>query len=257
MTHLFPRISVTLWLLLYFISPRLVIAESLTIAVASNFADTAKHLVEEFEMNSENEVQLILGSSGRFFAQISNGAPFDIFLSADREKPSALVEAGLARPESRFTYAIGRLALWSRDEMLVSGDVSVLQTDSFRKVAIANPRLAPYGKAAREVLNEYGLYNELSARLVQGENIAQAFQFVFTGNAELGFVSLSQVMKGGALASGSAWIIPENLHLPIRQDAVILTNAVSAGATEAFMAFMKTPRSRAIIASYGYGLEGL
>ena len=257
MTHLFPRISVTLWLLLYFISPRLVIAESLTIAVASNFADTAKHLVEEFEMNSDHEVQLILGSSGRFFAQISNGAPFDIFLSADREKPSALVEAGLARPESRFTYAIGRLALWSRDEMLVSGDVSVLQTDSFRKVAIANPRLAPYGKAAREVLNEYGLYNELSARLVQGENIAQAFQFVFTGNAELGFVSLSQVMKGGALASGSAWIIPENLHLPIRQDAVILTNAVSAGATEAFMNFMKTPRSRAIIASYGYGLEGL
>ena len=141
--------------------------------------------------------------------------------------------------------------------MLVSGDVSVLQTDSFRKVAIANPRLAPYGKAAREVLNEYGLYDELSARLVQGENIAQAFQFVFTGNAELGFVSLSQVMKGGALASGSAWIIPENLHLPIRQDAVILTNAVSAGATEAFMNFMKTPRSRAIIASYGYGLEGL
>ena len=257
MTHLFPRISVTLWLLLYFISPRLAIAESLTIAVASNFADTAKHLVEEFEMNSDHEAQLILGSSGRFFAQISNGAPFDIFLSADREKPSALVEAGLARPESRFTYAIGRLALWSRDEMLVSGDVSVLQKDSFRKVAIANPRLAPYGKAAREVLNEYGLYNELSARLVQGENIAQAFQFVFTGNAELGFVSLSQVMKGGALASGSAWIIPENLHLPIRQDAVILTNAVSAGATEAFMAFMKTPRSRAIIASYGYGLEGL
>lgn len=257
MTYLFPRISVTLWLLLYFISPRLAIAESLTIAVASNFADTAKHLAEEFEMNSDHEAQLILGSSGRFFAQISNGAPFDIFLSADREKPSALVEAGLARPESRFTYAIGRLALWSRDEMLVSGDVSVLQTDSFRKVAIANPRLAPYGKAAREVLNEYGLYNELSARLVQGENIAQAFQFVFTGNAELGFVSLSQVMKGGALASGSAWIIPENLHLPIRQDAVILTNAVSAGATEAFMAFMKTPRSRAIIASYGYGLEGL
>ena len=257
MTQLFSRISVTLWLLLYFISPRLVIAESLTIAVASNFADTAKHLVEEFEMNSGHEAQLILGSSGRFFAQISNGAPFDIFLSADREKPSALVEAGLARPESRFTYAIGRLALWSRDEMLVSGDVSVLQTDSFRKVAIANPRLAPYGKAAREVLNEYGLYNELSARLVQGENIAQAFQFVFTGNAELGFVSLSQVMKGGALASGSAWIIPENLHLPIRQDAVILTNAVSAGATEAFMNFMKTPRSRAIIASYGYGLEGL
>ena len=257
MTQLFSRISVTLWLLLYFISPRLVIAESLTIAVASNFADTAKHLVEEFEMNSGHEAQLILGSSGRFFAQISNGAPFDIFLSADREKPSALVEAGLARPESRFTYAIGRLALWSRDEMLVSGDVSVLQTDSFRKVAIANPRLAPYGKAAREVLNEYGLYNELSARLVQGENIAQAFQFVFTGNAELGFVSLSQVMKGGALASGSAWIIPENLHLPIRQDAVILTNAVSAGATEAFMNFMKTPRSRAIIASYGYGLVGL
>ena len=257
MSHLFPRISVTLWLFLYFISPRLAIAESLTIAVASNFADTAKHLVEEFEMNSDHEAQLILGSSGRFFAQISNGAPFDIFLSADREKPSALVEAGLARPESRFTYAIGRLALWSRDEMLVSGDVSVLQTDSFKKVAIANPRLAPYGKAAREVLNEYGLYNELSARLVQGENIAQAFQFVFTGNAELGFVSLSQVMKGGALASGSAWIIPENLHLPIRQDAVILTNAVSANATEAFMNFMKTPRSRAIIASYGYGLEGL
>ncbi len=257
MNHLFPRISVTLWLLLYFISPRLVIAESLTIAVASNFADTAKHLVEEFEMNSDHDAQLILGSSGRFFAQISNGAPFDIFLSADREKPAALMEAGLARPESRFTYAIGRLALWSRDEMLVSGDGSVLQTDSFKKVAIANPRLAPYGKAAREVLNEYGLYNELSARLVQGENIAQAFQFVFTGNAELGFVSLSQVMKGGALASGSAWIIPENLHLPIRQDAVILTNAVSANATEAFMNFMKTPRSRAIIASYGYGLEGL
>ena len=257
MNQIFPKKFVFVWLLFYLINPRLVIAESLTIAVASNFADTAKQLVEEFEADSGHDVQLIPGSSGRFFAQILNGAPFDIFLSADREKPAALVEAGLAKSESRFTYAIGRLALWSRDQTLVSGDASVLQTDKFKKLALASPRLAPYGKAAREVLNKYGLYDELSARLVQGENIAQAYQFVFTGNAELGFVALSQVMKGEALDSGSAWIVPGDLHLPIRQDGVILTNGVSVNASEAFMNFIKTPASRAIIASYGYGVEAL
>ncbi|MDG2139872.1 MAG: molybdate ABC transporter substrate-binding protein [Gammaproteobacteria bacterium] len=257
MNQEFYKIFLIAGLYFCFISPQLVTAESLTIAVASNFADTAKHLVEKFEANSGHDVQLITGSSGRFFAQISNGAPFDIFLSADREKPIALVEAGFARSESRFTYAIGRLALWSRDEMLVSGDASVLQTDKFKRIAIANPRLAPYGIAASEVLNKYGLYDEIRARLVQGENIAQAYQFVFTGNAELGFVALSQVMEGRTLISGSAWIIPEELHRPIRQDAVILAHGMGGSAAEAFMNFMKTPESRAVIASYGYGVEGL
>lgn len=257
MNKKFSRIFLIAGIYFCFTSSQLVTAESLTIAVASNFAETAKHLVEEFQASSGHDVQLITGSSGRFFAQISNGAPFDIFLSADREKPAALVEAGFARSESRFTYAIGRLALWSRDELLISGDASVLQTDKFKRIAIANPRLAPYGIAASEVLNKYGLYDEIRVRLVQGENIAQAYQFVFTGNAELGFVSLSQVMEGGTLVSGSAWIIPEELHLPIRQDAVILTHGMDGSAAEAFMNFMKTSESRAVIASYGYEVEGL
>ena len=251
------RIFYSVLLILVFGNPNTIIAESITIAVASNFAETAKHLIQEFEENSGHEVSLILGSSGRFFAQISNGAPFDIFLSADSEKPTTLVEAGLALPESRFTYAIGRVALWSEDENLISGDASVLSTDKFKKIAFANPRLAPYGKAAWEVLTALSLSDDLRDRLVQGENIAQTYQFVFTRNAELGFVALAQVMKNDVLTSGSAWLVPENLHLPIRQDAVLLAKSKENSAAHAFMEFLKASGGREIIRSYGYRVEDL
>jgi len=244
-------------LILLFSNSNVVVAESLTIASASNFAETVAALVQEFEAKSDYEVRLILGSSGRFYAQISNGAPFDIFLSADREKPAALVTNGLALPQSRFTYATGRLALWSEDENLISGDSSVLSTDKYKKIALANPRLAPYGKAAMEVIKALSLSDDLRDKLVQGENIAQTYQFVSTGNAELGFVASSQVIKNGALTSGSVWLVPEDLHLPIHQDAVILAKAKENSAAHAFMDFLKASEGRRIIQSYGYGLQGL
>ena len=227
-------------------------AEMATIAIASNFGDVARHLVEEFESTSDHNVTLVMGASGRFYAQISNGAPFDAFLSADSEKPAELIETGLALSDSVFTYAIGRLALWSRDETLIQDDATALSMDGSHKIAYANPRLAPYGKAALEVIKALSLLNVLEGKLVQGENIAQTYQFVFTGNADLGFVALSQILQGGTLGSGSAWVIPKSLHSPIRQNAVLLARARDNLAANEFMRFLKMPASRSIIRSYGY-----
>ena len=227
-------------------------AEMATIAIASNFGDVARHLVEEFESTSDHNVTLVMGASGRFYAQISNGAPFDAFLSADSEKPAELIETGLALSDSVFTYAIGRLALWSRDETLIQDDATALSMDGSHKIAYANPRLAPYGKAALEVIKALSLFNVLEGKLVQGENIAQTYQFVFTRNADLGFVALSQILQGGTLGPGSAWVIPKSLHSPIRQNAVLLARARDNLAANEFMRFLKMPASRSIIRSYGY-----
>ena len=227
-------------------------AEETTIAVASNFTAAANQLVVDFENQSDHQVNLVFGSSGRFFAQISNGAPFDAFLSADQEKPAALLENSLASESSLFTYAHGALVLWSADSDTVNNSADVMGTNSFRKLASANPRLAPYGVAAREVIEHLGVSEELSTKMVLGENIAQAYQFVSTGNAELGLVAYSQVFSSGQLSGGSAWVVPEEMYSPIRQDAVLLTRGESNSAAVAFLNFLRSDEGQTIIQSFGY-----
>ena len=209
-------------------------------------------MVEEFEAQSDHDVRLVFGSSGRFFAQISNGAPFDLFFSADQEKPQELIESGLAIDDSLFTYALGVLVLWSRYEQLIQTSPALLSSNQFNRLAIANARHAPYGVAAEEVLSNLNLLADLQSKLVRGENIAQTFQFVFTGNAELGFVAKSQVYQDNNLISGSAWQVTEDLHSPIRQDAVLLQRASTNDAALEFLSFVRSNRGRSIIESYGY-----
>lgn len=227
-------------------------AEELTVAVASNFTPPMKEIAAEFEKASGHRVKLAFGSSGKFYAQIKNGAPFQAFLSADTAKPAALEKDGLVVPGSRFTYVVGSLALWSAEPALVDDRASVLKRGEFRKLALANPKLAPYGQAAVEVLRNLGLEEATRAKWVQGENIAQTYQFVATGNADLGFVALSQILRGGKVREGSAWIVPGDLYSPIRQDAVLLRrDANSEGAAE-FLQFLRGDKARAVIESYGY-----
>jgi molybdate transport system substrate-binding protein len=195
---------------------------------------------------------LSFGASGKFYAQIKNGAPFQLLLSADDEKPAQLIKDGLAVADSRFTYAIGTLVLWSAKIGIVDARGDVLAKGHFGKIAIANPKLAPYGSAAMEVLTKLGILKTISSKFVQGENISQAFQFVSTGNAELGFVALSQIMKDGKISSGSAWIVPGALHSPIRQDAVLLSPGKDSAAAKALLNYLKSDKSKRIIRSYGY-----
>ena len=227
-------------------------AEETTIAVASNFTAAANKLIAEFENQSDHKVNLVFGSSGRFFAQIANGAPFDAFLSADQEKPAALLENSLALDSSLFTYAVGTLVLWSTDVNKVDNSAAILSTDSFNKLAIANPRLAPYGVAATEVIQYLGLSEDISGKLVIGENIAQAYQFVATANADIGFVAFSQVLTSGQLSMGSAWIVPEEMYQPIRQDAVLLNRGESNRAASAFLEFLRSDQGQTIIQANGY-----
>lgn len=227
-------------------------AAEVLVAVAANFTSTMNAIAVEFARDTGHVTTLSFGSSGKFYAQIKNGAPFQVFLSADDEIPAKLEQEGLTIAGSRFTYAIGALVLWSADSTLVDNKGEVLKAGRFNKLAIANPKLAPYGRAAVEVLSGSGLLDAVSNKFVQGENIAQTYQFVVSGNAELGFVALSQVMKDGQLTAGSAWIVPESLHAPIRQDAVILSAGKDNPAAEALMRFLKGDKARAIIKSYGY-----
>lgn len=227
-------------------------AAEVSVAVASNFTAPMKAIAAEFEKDTGHKAAPAFASSGKFYAQIKHGAPFQVFLSADDETPAKLGQEGLADPASRFTYATGNLVLWSAQPGLLDAKAEVLKTGRFNKLALANPKLAPYGKAAVEVLTGMGLLETLSPKFVQGENIAQTWQFVSTGNAELGFVALAQVMKDGKVASGSAWIVPSKLHSPIRQDAVILAAGKGNPAAEALMKYLKGDKAKAIIKSYGY-----
>ncbi len=227
-------------------------AEEATIAAASNFSLAANQLVEVYEAETGHELSLVFGSSGRFFAQISNGAPFDVFLSADQEKPQALIANNYAVAQSLRTYAIGSLVLWSSDGELVNESYEVLDSDRYARLAIANSRVAPYGIAAEEVLNNLDLITAVQSRLVRGENISQTYQFVSTGNAELGFVARSQVYRDKELISGSAWDVPTTIHSPIRQDAVLLTRAQTNVAAIAFMEFLLSSTGKEIIQSFGY-----
>ena len=227
-------------------------AEEVQVAVAANFTAPMKAIVAEFEKLTGHKAQLSFGATGKFYAQIKNGAPFQVFLSADDETPAKLEQEGLAEAGSRFTYAVGTLALWSARPDFVDAKGEVLSRGAFAHLALANPKLAPYGAAAMETLEKLGLAASLRAKFVQGENIAQTHQFVVSGNAELGFVALSQVMKDGRIGAGSAWIVPAGMHRPIRQDAVILNPGRDKAAANALLRYLRGRRAQAIIRAHGY-----
>ena len=225
-------------------------AERIRVAVAANFAGAAQHVADAFEQATGHTVELVAGSTGKHYAQIVNGAPFDLLLAADRARPERLEQDGHAVPGSRVTYALGRLVLWSPDAERVDAAGEVLRRGAFRHLALANPRLAPYGEAARETLEHVGLWTALQGRLVYGENVGQAFGFVASGAAELGFVALAQVRQYGA-AHGSAWIVPASFHEPIEQQAILLRNAPAAAE---FLAFLTGDAGARIVAAQGYGV---
>jgi molybdate transport system substrate-binding protein len=227
-------------------------AAEVKVAVAANFAQTLKDIAVEFEKDTGHKISISQGASGKFYAQISNGAPFEVFLSADDETPTKLVREGKAVAGSQFTYAIGRLVLWSPDATLVDQEASVLKSEKFRHLAIANGKVAPYGMAAVQTMQKLGLLTKLEPRVVQGESIAQAFQFVSSGNAQLGFVALSQVWENGQLKSGSAWIVPEAMHEPLHQDAVLLNPGKEVPAANSLLNYLKSDKARKIMERYGY-----
>lgn len=227
-------------------------ADEVQVAVAANFTAPAKRIAAAFERDSGHKAMLSFGGTGKFYAQIRNGAPFEVLLSADDETPAKLEQEGAAVAGSRFTYATGRLVLWSVKPGYVDDKGAMLKQGGFKHLAIANPKLAPYGAAAVEALAALKLVDAVQPRFVQAENIAQAHQFVATGNAELGFVALSQVMKDGRITEGSAWIVPATLHQPIKQDAVLLDKGKGKPAAEAWLGFLKSDKAKAIIRGFGY-----
>jgi molybdate transport system substrate-binding protein len=236
------------------VSPSLY-AEVVYVAVASNFTDAMKDIAKQYEAESGNKVALTFGSSGKFFAQIQHGAPFQVFLSADQNKPDALEKAGFVVPNSRFTYAIGALALWSAKPDFIHDNNARLKSGDFNKLALANPKLAPYGIAATEVLENLGLTESTKSKWVMGENISQTYQFASTGNTDLGFVALSQIMSKGHIKKGSSWIIPTDQYSPIRQDAVLLKSAENSTAANGLLEYLRSDKARNIIHSYGYKTE--
>ena len=226
-------------------------AQDVVVAVAANFSAPAQKIATAFTAASGYKVNLIVGSTGKLYAQIKNGAPFHILLSADDETPARLVKEGAGVEGSPFTYAVGRLVLWSKQVGVVDAQGQVLR-GNFERLAIADPKLAPYGAAALEVLDKLQLRSQVQARLVQGESIAQAYQFVSTGNALLGFVAASQVMVDGRITEGSAWVVPASLHTALKQDVVLLQSAKGNVAAQAFLGYLKSEPAQAIIRSYGY-----
>jgi molybdate transport system substrate-binding protein len=219
------------------------------VAVAANFTEAAKEIAQAFKAKTGNEAILSLGSTGQLYTQISQGAPFEVFLAADDARPKQAVDEGLAVKGSQFTYAIGKLVLWSHDPKLVQG-AETLKSGKFEKIAIANPTAAPYGAAAVQAMKAQGVYDKLQPKIVQGSNIAQTYQFVETGNAELGFIALSQVANS---QEGSRWLVPADMYDPIRQDAVLLTKGADSKAANGFVEFLKGPEAARIMESYGYG----
>jgi molybdate transport system substrate-binding protein len=250
----FPRSSSRQWYLVclaVFFASNMHAAE-VNLAVAANFTAPMKRIAEEFEKATGHKTVLSYGATGKFYAQITNGAPFDVFLSADDKTPEKLEKEGVAVAGSRFTYAVGRLVLWSAKPALVDDKAAVLVRNDFKYLAIAAPKLAPYGAAAIEALTKIGMLPLLQPKLVTGESIGQTFSMVLTGNAELGFVAMSQVFEGGLLKSGSAWVVPANLHSPLKQDAVLLVRGKSNPAAQQLLIFLKSGQARAIMNSFGY-----
>ena len=258
MSSLFQRsflhilMSPTLCVGFFLYSPLSAQAAEVTVAVASNFSVPMRKIAQNFEVESGHTVRMSFGSTGGFYAQIKNGGPFQILLAADRETPAKLEKEGLGVAGSSFTYATGKLVLWSRKPNLVDQQGQFLKGGQFQKLAIANPKLAPYGAAAVETLSKLNLMNEVRPKLVQGENINQAFQFVETENALIGFVAMAQIYAQGKLTHGSAWVVPANLYTPIQQDAVLLLAGQSNAAALALMAYLKSPKAQSIMADHGY-----
>lgn len=229
-------------------------AATVLVAVASNFTKPMTEIAEAFNKATGHEANLSFGSSGKFVAQIENAAPFEVFLSADEKNPKKVEESGRGVKGSRFTYAIGKLVLWSATPDFVDSQGEVLSKGSFNHLAMADPKLAPYGLAAEEAMKNLDVLDKLQPLFVLGENISQTQQFISSGNAELGFVALSQVIgKDGKIGEGSGWVIPDNLHNPIRQDAILLNKGEMNPAAAALLSFLKSPEAQAIIRSYGYG----
>lgn len=230
------------------------IADEVKVAVAANFTAPIQALAPAFEQATGHKLVASFGATGQFYAQIKHGAPFDVFLSADDSTPAKLESEGDTLPGSRFTYAIGSLVLWSADASYLDGTDAALKAGQFKHLSIANPKAAPYGLAATQVLDKLGLSDTVKSKLVEGQNITQAHQFVSTGNAELGFVALSQVYKDGKVSSGSAWIVPDDMYDPIKQDAVILKQGANNPAAAALVEYLKGPEAAKVIKSFGYKL---
>lgn len=230
-------------------------AAEVQVAVAANFSAPMQKIAQAFEQDTGHQARLAFGSTGKFYAQIKNGAPFQLLLAADDTTPARLVAEGLGLADSRFTYATGRLVLWSKQPDLVDAQGAVLRkAGAFERIALADPKLAPYGAAAVQALGKLGLLQALTPKFVQGESIAQTHQFIATENAALGFVALSQVQVDGRIAQGSAWLVPAQLHETIRQDALLLNAGRGNPAAAALLQYLRADKARAIIRAHGYEL---
>lgn len=234
-------------------------AGDVTVAVAANFTAPMQKIAQAFEQDTGHKAQLAFGATGKFYAQIKNGAPFAVLLAADDETPARLEKEGLAVAGTRFTYAMGRLALWSKSPTLVDDQGEVLRGNRFEKlgihkIAMADPKLAPYGAAAIEVMTHLGVWPAVKTKLVQGESIGQTYQFVSTENAQLGFVALSQISLDGRITQGAAWVVPQSMHTPLKQDAVLLNSGKDNAAAHALLKYLQGDTAKAIITRYGYAL---
>lgn len=229
-------------------------AAEVLVAVAANFAAPMQKIAPLFEQDTGHKAILSFGATGSFYAQIKNGGPFQVLLSADDETPLKLEKEGLGIVGSRFTYATGKLVLWSKQPGKVDDAGHILKAGNFQRLAMANPKLSPYGMAAQETLAKLDLLQTVQPKIVQGDNIAQTYQFVFTENAQLGFVALSQVFADGKIAQGSAWVVPSHLHSPLQQDALLLNAGKNNPAAQALMNYLKSDKAKNIIKAYGYAV---
>ena len=230
-------------------------ADEVQVAVAANFTGPMQAISALFERDTGHKARLTFGATGKFYAQITNGAPFEVLLSADDATPARMIKEGHAQPGTTFTYALGKLALWSTHPKLIDNQGAVLHKGGFKHIAVANPKTAPYGAAAHQAIEKLGLADTLKPLIVQGENIAQTHQFVFSGTAELGFVAYAQIIKNGQIAQGSGWLVPSHLYQPIRQDAVLLNKGKGKPAALALLNYLKGEEAQAVIRSFGYELR--
>jgi len=234
-------------------------ADEVTVAVAANFTAPMQKIAKAFEQDTGHKAQVAFGATGKFYAQIKNGAPFAVLLAADDETPARLEKEGLAVASTRFTYATGRLALWSKQANLVDDKGDVLHSNRLEKlgilkIAIADPKLAPYGVAAMQVMHKLGVLPVVTPKLVYGESIGQTYQFVSTENAQLGFVALSQISIDGRITQGSAWVVPQSMHTPLKQDVVLLNAGKHNAAAHALLKYLQGDNAKTIITRYGYAL---
>lgn len=229
-------------------------ADEVGVAVAANFTDATRDIVPLFEKATGHKVKVSFGSTGKLYAQIEHGAPFEVFLAADSKRPKRAVREGLAIEGTRFTYAKGKLALWSPEPDAFDNPETFLKSSNFNRIAIANPKTAPYGLAAQQVMEHIGVWKSLQPKLVRGDSIAQTFQFTATGNTEIGFVALSQ-LTAWKESEGTQWTIPQSYYAPIEQQAVLLKKGADNQAAKAFLDFLKSDEARAVISSYGYGVK--